>query len=782
MSNNNKNVKSNLKKNFINNQKVLSSNLITRDESKKQIKMVKIVKGRRNAIISSSENGKEINKEYVFHFLSKIPGLRPFKDLYPIAEYLSQNYNYFKKIKNEQGLNFLEKITRISRLETFQKGATIIRFGEMGDKFYIVLEGTVEIFKPKFIEKEETPNNFLRELKKIKDIERDETKYKRIKNKNLNFFKNLPEEINKNNSFHRGFDRMEYKQLFNIEIDEKMGEYKEDFSFGEIALIKESTRNATIKAKENCTLLTISNEEYNKVIMDFQKRKLIQDIEHFIKTYSFFRNFDNDKVIRLFNCFTKIELYRGDFLYKQNMDANSIYVLESGSFIVYSCISFPWINDYIDYMDYSDKNILKFLVDNRNIKIDDLMKFLQEFQEKNKSKNGKIEQFEILYKINDNQAHDNLYIIKNDEEKLNTSEYIFQLNLKKVDYKDIIGLEEAFEFKKRLCNYKCVSEKAELKEIKIIDLMRLILAMNRKEISDLLNIIQERKKLLKNQIIHALENLDKKLIVNFDLRYENLVKSKESEDEEDKLLSSLKVKGYKTSIQDILDKRVTVFPHEENPTPRDILKKIKRKNKSSEELLKNYFKQKPNINDFKFNKKMINIKVIKNNFQNNDFLYNISNNNCHSNITPNDISTSKTTDFLSPQNSNRFRRNKLTPLNNKSNYYFKFFKNTQKNIISTNSLDKNEKQNSKENIFDKNKAKRRIIPILKNYNLKRTQTFPEIINKMNNTDKDNFEINSKLIINKEKDYKGFFHIFNSLDKNFFKGENFTKKFKIVNAT
>jgi hypothetical protein len=30
---------------------------------------------------------------------------------------------------------------------------------------------------------------------------------------------------------------MEYKQLFNIEIDEKMGEYKEDFSFGEIALI-----------------------------------------------------------------------------------------------------------------------------------------------------------------------------------------------------------------------------------------------------------------------------------------------------------------------------------------------------------------------------------------------------------------------------------------------------------------------------------------------------------------------------------------------------------------
>ena len=778
MNNSNKNVKSNLKKNFINSQKILNSNLSPKDETKKQIKIVKISKERRNAIFSSSEIGKEINKEFVFNFLSKIPGLRPFKDLRPIAEYLSQNYNYFKKIKNEQGINFLEKITRISRLETFQKGAIIIKFGEIGEKFYIVLEGTVEIFKPQFIEKVETPNNFLKELKKIRDIERDEAKYKRIKNRNLNFFKNLPDEINKNNSFHKGFDRMEYKQIFNMEIDEKMGEYREDFSFGEIALIKEAPRNATIKAKDNCILLSISNGEYNKVILDFQKRKLIQKIDYFVKTYSFFRNFDNDKVIRLFNCFTKIELYRGDYLFKQNMDANSIYVLDSGSFVVYSYISFPWINDYINYMDYSDKNILKFLIDNRNIKIDDLMKFLQEFQEKNKSKNKEIEKFETLYKINDNQTHDNLYIIKRDEEKLNTSEYIFQLNLKKIDYKDIIGLEEAFEFKKRLCNYKCISEKAELKEIKIIDLMRLILSMSRKEISDLLDIIQERKKLLKSQIIKSLENLDKKLIVNFDLRYENLVKSKENENDEDKLLSSLKVKGYKTSIQDILDKRVTLFPHEENPTPRDILKKIKTKNKSSEELLNNFLKQKQNINDFKFNKKMINIRIVKNDFQNKDFLYNISN-NYHRNITPNDISTSKTFDFLSPQNSNRFRRNKLTPLNNKTNYYFKYFKNETKNVISTNLLDKNEKQNSKENIDNKNKAKRKIIPILKNYNLKRTQIFPEITNKMNKTER---EKNSKLIINKEKDYKEFFHIFNRLDKNFFKGENFMKKFKIINST
>ena len=265
-----------------------------------------------------------------------------------------------------------------------------------------------------------------------------------------------------------------------------------------------------------------------------------------------------------------------------------------------------------------------------------------------------------------------IYInLKRDEEKLNSSEYVFQMNLKKVDYKDILGLEEIFDFKKRLINYKCISEKAELKEIKFIDLMRLILNMSRKEISILSNIVEERKKLLKNQIINSLENLDKELIMNFDHRYENLINSKKSENKEDVLLSSLKIKGYKTSIQDLLDKRVTLFPYEPNPTPRDILKKIKRKNKSSEELLNNFYKNKRTLNELKFYKKMNNIRLIKNKLENKDFLNSISNN--YQNVTPS-MSISKTIshNFLSPQNSDKYRRNKLLK-NLVKNPLYKYF-------------------------------------------------------------------------------------------------------------
>ena len=75
----------------------------------------------------------------------------------------------------------------------------------------------------------------------------------------------------------------------------------------------------------------------------------------------------------------------------------------------------------------------------------------------------------------------------------------------------MIGLVEIFEFKKRFCSFKCVSEKAELKKIKLADLLRLISNFTKDELCSLQRIIQEKKHLLKIQIVKSIQNLDKKL-------------------------------------------------------------------------------------------------------------------------------------------------------------------------------------------------------------------------------------------------------------------------------
>ena len=154
--------------------------------------------------------------------------------------------------------------------------------------------------------------------------------------------------------------------VFFMEEDEKMDEYGKGFSFSDIALINKAPRNATIKEKENCVLLTIGKDDYTKAILEFQKRKLSKEIEIF---YSFFKYFNNDKIIKLFNCLTKVEIYKGEYLYKHNMNADSIYIINNGCFSIYSLISFSLINDCIVYIDYSDKNILQYIIKYRNISI-----------------------------------------------------------------------------------------------------------------------------------------------------------------------------------------------------------------------------------------------------------------------------------------------------------------------------------------------------------------------------------------------------------------------------
>ena len=229
------------------------------------------------------KSDKNITKQDVFDFFRKGLTMRSNKEVIIFAKYLSENYQYFKKIKAEDSQLKVEQITRICRLEKIYKNESIINYGEIGDKFYIVLEGIVEVYRPKYIDIELYPNEFMTMLNKKKNINEIINVQKAKSRIDINLLKN--------------------KQVFIMEEEEKLGEYGEGFSFGEIALIKKTGRNATIKAKINCVLLSIENNEYNKAILEYQKKKLNNDIEDFIKTYSFFKDFSQEKIIRLFNCF-----------------------------------------------------------------------------------------------------------------------------------------------------------------------------------------------------------------------------------------------------------------------------------------------------------------------------------------------------------------------------------------------------------------------------------------------------------------------------------------------
>ena len=85
------------------------------------------------------------NSEYILILLEKEPMQRTKTEIRILSEYLSERFEFFKKFKNEP--TKLEKLVSVLHLETFKPNEKIIKFGEEGDKFYILLQGKVNIYK-----------------------------------------------------------------------------------------------------------------------------------------------------------------------------------------------------------------------------------------------------------------------------------------------------------------------------------------------------------------------------------------------------------------------------------------------------------------------------------------------------------------------------------------------------------------------------------------------------------------------------------------------------------
>ena len=269
--------------------------------------------------LSYKLNKSEQLKNLIFEILSKDSNSRNSQELLKVGDYLLKKYDYFKNLINNSTQLKMDKIAKICKLEKFKPNESIIVYGDIGNKFYIVLEGQVGVFLPEYYEKELTPFEYFKLLEKIKQV--DKFKYERLKSKNkeVNF-----DNINMNVLYNSKFLKNKIK-LF-LEKNDKKGEYGEGFTFGDIALLKQSTRNATVKSLINTTCISIDKNDYIETIKEIESKKLIKDIDSFKKKYQFFNCFNNERMIKIFNCFSKIELYKGDYLFHQNDINENIYI------------------------------------------------------------------------------------------------------------------------------------------------------------------------------------------------------------------------------------------------------------------------------------------------------------------------------------------------------------------------------------------------------------------------------------------------------------------------
>ena len=570
--------------------------------------------------------GEEMtDKEYVFIILEKNPKNRKEKEIQIISDYLSHNYQYFQNIKNESQLK-MENLAKVVRLKIFYPGEEIIRYGEMGDKFYIVMEGKVQIYKPKYEEVQMTPNDFIKYMNNIKSKENDEDKYYRLKeyNKNRNF------DLDKFTKYSHNIDIMNTNRDVYIETLECMGSYGEGFSFGELALIRNEKRNATIKSSieedNKCTiLLSIGKESYNKALREYQDKKLTKDIENFVRAYPFCKNLTREKMISLFNCLNKINLEKGEYLFHQNDEDTNLYFITKGKFEVYTRISLNWLNKFMEYVINIKDNILGHIYLQRPKKMTDVLNIIKIIRQKRMKSPMIFHELDLWEKVEKKVNENNIMGLKYDEEEVNNDKHSYKIKIQYIDKPELLGIDNSFEFKNKFYTVKCLEDNSEIKYIKINDFLKIIMTLKLRELNSLINFVLEKKNIFAKQIISSMKTIEYKIISNLEMKYEQLLNSnkimpkevEKNEKEEDindnKICSLIKFKGYKSGISDILDEDTNILDQK----PADIIKSYLYPHKEQSKITIKLNKKRELI-DFVFSNKTSKIKSEKDIYKNNE--------------------------------------------------------------------------------------------------------------------------------------------------------------------
>ena len=317
------------------------------------------------------------NKEtmsIILYILSKHE--RTDRDIFILNSYLKLQ-NYFMQLFHieEENIEIEEILTKINKslkCESKEAHHFLFKIGNKGFKFYIILHGNVSVLIPKTINinmSEEQYINYLKFLyssnenyllektltnnKSIYPINKD--KYSGIKENNIfnkdgKLLISLDEYISYINGSKFINERNNFFEEIKIECYIKVVDLKEGETFGEISLMNEdSKRTASIFINNNSLFGVLKRNDYKLTIKKYLK-KIKRNSITFILNSKLFENISVPIFSKVYwNYFTKINSFKGDYLFKEGDIGDKIYFLYEGEIELKTKLNLKRINLLISY-------------------------------------------------------------------------------------------------------------------------------------------------------------------------------------------------------------------------------------------------------------------------------------------------------------------------------------------------------------------------------------------------------------------------------------------------
>ena len=211
--------------------------------------------------------------------------------------------NYKEILSDDLYLSIFKNL----RLEIFKKYEVVFHYGDLGKKIYYILKGEAYVLVPKIFDVNDHSSLSLN-----------------------NFHKNLP--VNEAEILH-SFPSFLIRTVL-----------KEGYNFGEVALIIKGCRNSTIVCKEDCELLVLNSETYDKI-----KKKNLNNIYsekiEFLTDIPMFNQWRRTNISLVMFYLRDITVNKEQFIYKENDEISGIYIIYDGEIEIYKSFSKPKIEE-----------------------------------------------------------------------------------------------------------------------------------------------------------------------------------------------------------------------------------------------------------------------------------------------------------------------------------------------------------------------------------------------------------------------------------------------------
>lgn len=155
----------------------------------------------------------------------------------------------------------------------------------------------------------------------FKAIFQADTKDKHLKK----YIDNFPNFENKENGGR--------KELFFFDMLIDVVHLKDGVGFGELALINDTPRSATIRAVTDVHFATLEKEDF-KNILGKEMRKRFANMLKYLNQFSIFKSMSRLALEKLALFFKKEEAFRGQKIVQEQNSSGTIFFIESGEFEV----------------------------------------------------------------------------------------------------------------------------------------------------------------------------------------------------------------------------------------------------------------------------------------------------------------------------------------------------------------------------------------------------------------------------------------------------------------